>query len=170
MGVLARAVLERRRAGSPESSRRALLDLGVGETRVSELIVTDGLRERKAIMDARGDAFVALPGGLGTFEEILEVMTLKQLGYHAKAIAVLDLDGYYEPLWAQIQRGHRRGVHQGGVPRPLVPGARRRRAAALPRGLRAARLRAEVDAPGAAVTRGARERREARGTIRAQEG
>jgi uncharacterized protein (TIGR00730 family) len=56
-------------------------------------------------MDQRGDAFVGLPGGLGTLEEILEVMTLKQLAYHRKPITVLDLDGFYEPLWAQIQRG-----------------------------------------------------------------
>jgi cytokinin riboside 5'-monophosphate phosphoribohydrolase len=84
---------------------KALLDLGVGDRGVSELIVTDGLRDRKAIMDERGDAFVALPGGLGTLEEVLEALTLKQLGYHVKPIAVLDLDGYFDPLWGQIQRG-----------------------------------------------------------------
>jgi len=84
---------------------RTLLDMGVGETEVSELVVTDGLRDRKAIMDERGDAFVALPGGIGTLEEVLEALTLKQLGYHRKAIAVLDLDGYFDPLWAQFQRG-----------------------------------------------------------------
>jgi uncharacterized protein (TIGR00730 family) len=104
MGVLARAA----QAGGGHVTGvipRALLDLGVGDTKVSELIVTDGLRDRKAIMDQRGDAFVALPGGLGTFEEVLEALTLKQLGYHVKPIVVLDLDGYFEPLWTQIQRG-----------------------------------------------------------------
>jgi len=104
MGVLSRAVL----GGGGEVTGvipRALLELGVGERRVSELVVTDGLRDRKAIMDERGDAFIALPGGLGTLEEVLEVMTLKQLGYHTKAIAVLDLDGYFDSLWAQVQRG-----------------------------------------------------------------
>ncbi|HUO62066.1 MAG TPA: TIGR00730 family Rossman fold protein [Terriglobales bacterium] len=84
---------------------RALLDLGVGETKVSELVVTDGLRDRKAIMDERGDAFVALPGGIGTLEEVLEALTLKQLGYHRKPIAVLDLDGFFDPLWTQFQQG-----------------------------------------------------------------
>jgi cytokinin riboside 5'-monophosphate phosphoribohydrolase len=84
---------------------KTLLDLGVGDRSVAELIVTDGLRDRKAIMDERGDAFVALPGGLGTLEEVLEALTLKQLGYHGKPIAVLDLDGYFDPLWAQVQRG-----------------------------------------------------------------
>ena len=104
MGVLSRAVLAE---GGHVTGviPKALLDLGVGEKNVSELVVTDGLRDRKAIMDERGDAFVALPGGLGTLEEILEVMTLKQLGYHTKPIAVLDLDGYFDPLWTQIQHG-----------------------------------------------------------------
>ncbi len=104
MGVLARAVLE---GGGHVTGviPKVLLDLGVGDPTVSELVVTDGLRDRKAIMDERGDAFVALPGGLGTLEEVLEVLTLKQLGYHRKAIAVLDLDGYFDPLWTQIQRG-----------------------------------------------------------------
>jgi hypothetical protein len=104
MGALARAVMA---DGGQVTGviPKALLDLGVGERAVSELIVTEGMRDRKAIMDARGDAFVALPGGLGTMEEILEVMTLKQLGYHAKPVAVLDLDGFFDPLWAQFQRG-----------------------------------------------------------------
>lgn len=104
MGELARTVLAHGGAVTGVIPK-ALLDLGVGETSVTELVVTEGLRDRKAIMDSRGDAFVALPGGMGTFEEILEVMTLKQLGYHRKPVAVLDLDGYYEPLWTQIQRG-----------------------------------------------------------------
>ena len=104
MGVLSRTMLA---AGGHVTGviPRVLLDLGVGETAVSELVVTDGLRDRKAIMDTRGDAFVALPGGIGTLEEVLEALTLKQLGYHRKAIAVLDLDGFFEPLWRQFQRG-----------------------------------------------------------------
>jgi cytokinin riboside 5'-monophosphate phosphoribohydrolase len=81
-----------------------LLDMGVGERDVSELIVTESMRDRKAVMEARGDAFVALPGGLGTLEEILEVLTLKQLAYHRKPITMLDLGGFYGPLWMQIQR------------------------------------------------------------------
>ena len=104
MGVVSRAVLAH---GGHVTGviPKALLDLGVGNPDASELIVTDGLRDRKAIMDERGDAFVALPGGLGTLEEVLEVLTLKQLGYHTKPVAVLDLGGFYEPLWSQVQRG-----------------------------------------------------------------
>ena len=104
MGAIARAVLAH---GGQVTGviPKALLDLGVGEERVTELVVTEGMRDRKAIMDARGDAFVALPGGLGTLEEVLEVMTLKQLGYHTKPVAVLDLGGYFTPLWTQFQHG-----------------------------------------------------------------
>ncbi len=63
-----------------------------------ELIITDGMRERKAIMDERADAFVGLPGGFGTFEEMFEVLTLKQLGYHNKPIVFLNVRGYYDKL------------------------------------------------------------------------
>lgn len=104
MGALARSVLGH---GGHVTGviPRVLLDMGVGEREVSELVVTDGLRDRKAIMDERGDAFVALPGGIGTLEEVLEALTLKQLGYHRKAIAVLDLGGFFGPLWTQFQQG-----------------------------------------------------------------
>jgi hypothetical protein len=64
----------------------------------TELIVTQTLRERKGIMDDRADAFVALPGGFGTFEELLEVLTLRQLRYHKKPIIIANIDGYYNPL------------------------------------------------------------------------
>jgi uncharacterized protein (TIGR00730 family) len=104
MGVLSRAAREH--GGSVVGViPRVLLEAGYDDPEVSELIVTEGLRDRKAIMDERGDAFLALPGGLGTLEELLETVALKQLGYHGKPIAVLDLDGYYDPLWVQIQRG-----------------------------------------------------------------
>lgn len=69
-----------------------------------EIITTDGLRDRKAVMEERADAFVAMPGGFGTLEELLEIITLKQLRYHAKAIVVLDVGGYYDPLLAQFER------------------------------------------------------------------
>ncbi len=63
-----------------------------------ELILTRDLRERKAIMEARADAFLALPGGFGTLEEILEILTLKQLQAHAKPVIFLNTAGFYEPL------------------------------------------------------------------------
>jgi cytokinin riboside 5'-monophosphate phosphoribohydrolase len=68
-----------------------------------ELLLTDTLRERKAIMDDRADAFVILPGGLGTLEEAIEAITLKQLGYHGRPIAFLNTDGFYDRLFLFIE-------------------------------------------------------------------
>ena len=76
----------------------AIADHGIAYKTADELIVTDTLRERKRIMEERSDAFVALPGGFGTLEELLEIITLKQLHYHTKAVALLDTAGYYRPL------------------------------------------------------------------------
>lgn len=83
---------------------QALLDREVGYLQADELIVTMTLRERKQLMDDTAHAFVALPGGFGTLEELLEIITLKQLGYHAKPIVIVDVDGYFEPLLAQFER------------------------------------------------------------------
>lgn len=63
-----------------------------------KLTLTDTMRERKMIMEDDADAFVITPGGIGTFEELYEVLTLKQLNRHDKAIAFLDVDGYYAKL------------------------------------------------------------------------
>ena len=67
-----------------------------------ELIVTKDLRERKAIMEERADAFVALPGGFGTLEEILEILTLKQLEAHGKPVVFLNTNGFFAPLLAMF--------------------------------------------------------------------
>jgi cytokinin riboside 5'-monophosphate phosphoribohydrolase len=83
---------------------QALLDLEVGYLSADELVVTATMRERKQIMDDRAEAFVALPGGFGTLEELLEIMTLRQLGYHSKPIVVVNVGGYYDPLLAQFER------------------------------------------------------------------
>ncbi|MBA3944166.1 MAG: TIGR00730 family Rossman fold protein [Herpetosiphonaceae bacterium] len=68
-----------------------------------ELIITDGMRARKAMMEDRADAFIALPGGFGTFEEVLEVITNKQLALHHKPIVLLNINDYYAPLLAQVE-------------------------------------------------------------------
>ncbi len=70
-----------------------------------ELIITDGMRTRKAMMEERADAFIALPGGFGTLEEVLEVITNKQLHLHHKPIVLLNINDYYGPLLAQIETG-----------------------------------------------------------------
>ncbi len=64
----------------------------------SELVITKDMHERKRIISERADAFVALPGGIGTFEELLEILTWKQLGLHTKPIGILNVDGYYDNL------------------------------------------------------------------------
>ena len=69
----------------------------------SEFIYTDTMRERKQLMEEKADAFIMLPGGIGTFEEFFEILTLKQLGRHAKPIAILNTAGYYEPLNAMLK-------------------------------------------------------------------
>jgi len=69
-----------------------------------ELIVTKDLRERKAVMEERADAFVALPGGFGTLEEILEILTLKQLEAHGKPVVFLNTNGFFDPLLAMFER------------------------------------------------------------------
>ena len=83
---------------------RALKGRDLARGDCDELIVTDGLRERKTIMEERSAAFIALPGGFGTLEELLETITLKQLGYHAKPVVILDVDGYYDALLKQFER------------------------------------------------------------------
>lgn len=97
MGVMARATMM---AGGEVIGiiPQALLDIEVGMRDATELIVTRTMRERKAIMDERADAFIALPGGFGTFEELLESLTLRQLRFHDKPIIIVNLGGYYDPL------------------------------------------------------------------------
>lgn len=70
---------------------------------LSALHVVDSMHERKALMAELSDAFVALPGGIGTFEELFEVWTWAQLGMHAKPCALLDVEGYYAPLLAFVE-------------------------------------------------------------------
>lgn len=76
---------------------------GIVYDKCDELVVTDGLRERKAVMDCRSAAFIALPGGYGTLEEILEIITLKQLQCHNKPVVILNINGYYDSLLKQFE-------------------------------------------------------------------
>ena len=69
-------------------------------TRVQEMVVTPDMHERKRLMFERSDAFVALPGGLGTLEELVEQLTWQQLGRHAKPVLLANIDGFWEPLLA----------------------------------------------------------------------
>ncbi len=71
-------------------------------TRVQEMIVTPDMHERKRLMFERSDAFVALPGGLGTLEELVEQLTWQQLGRHSKPVLLANIDGFWEPLFALV--------------------------------------------------------------------
>ncbi len=79
-----------------------LADLGLSHPGISETLVVPTMRERKALMIERSDAFVALPGGIGTLEEFAEVMTLNQLGYESKPLGLLDVGGFWKPLVALL--------------------------------------------------------------------
>jgi uncharacterized protein (TIGR00730 family) len=76
----------------------------VGHTGITELHEVASMHERKQLMYDLSDAFVALPGGLGTLEELAEVATWAQLGLHRKPIALLDVDGFWDPLVDQLDR------------------------------------------------------------------
>ena len=97
MGVLADATLE---AGGEVIGviPRPLATRELAHRGLTELREVDSMHERKATMAALADAFAALPGGLGTFEELLEILTWSQLGIHEKPVAVLDVLGYYDGL------------------------------------------------------------------------
>ena len=94
---------------------------------VDELIVTDDMHERKRLMFERSDAFVALPGGIGTLEELIEQLTWAQLGRHAKPIVLANIDSFWEPLLGLL--GHMRDeafIRQGLEVRFLVVDQARR--------------------------------------------
>lgn len=81
---------------------RHLVPYEVADQDADELVVVETMRERKRIMDERADAFVALPGGIGTLEELFEVWTSASLGMHDKPVIVLDPSGFFEPLWRYL--------------------------------------------------------------------
>ena len=103
MGVLAGAVLE---AGGTVRGiiPRRLLEREVAKEGITELVVTATMFERKERMIVDSDGFIVLPGGFGTLDELLEVLTLRQLGYHDKPIVLLDVDGFWESCLAFFER------------------------------------------------------------------
>ena len=80
-------------------------------TRVQEMIVTPDMHERKRLMFERSDAFVALPGGIGTLEELVEQMTWQQLGRHTKPVLLANIDGFWEPLLALLAHMRATAIH-----------------------------------------------------------
>lgn len=96
---------------------RKLRELEVSHEGLTELIEVDSMHTRKTVMAALSDAFVALPGGFGTLEEIAEATTWTQLEYHRKPVGLLDVDGYWAPLLAWVEGaaevGFIRSLHRG---------------------------------------------------------
>ncbi len=102
MGAAARGVL--RGGGKIIGVAPAFFKVdGVLFDECDEMIYTDTMRERKGIMEEKSDAFIMTPGGLGTYDEFFEILTLKQLGRHAKPIAVFNINGYFDPLRAVLE-------------------------------------------------------------------
>ena len=83
---------------------RGLVEKEIAHAGLTQLRVVESMHERKALMADLADAFVALPGGYGTWEEFCEVLTWSQLGLHRKACALLNVNGYYDPLLAMADR------------------------------------------------------------------
>lgn len=76
----------------------------VGHSGLTQLHVVGSMHERKALMEKMSDGFIALPGGIGTFEELFEILTWAQLGVHQKPVGLLDVAGYYQPLKAMLEQ------------------------------------------------------------------
>jgi uncharacterized protein (TIGR00730 family) len=97
MGIVADAVLA---AGGPVVGviPQALVEREVGHRSLSEQHVVPDMHVRKRLMAERADAFIALPGGIGTLEELFEVWTWRQLGYHDKPVGLLNVAGFYDAL------------------------------------------------------------------------
>ncbi len=102
MGIVADATLQ---AGGQVVGviPQALVDRELAHHGCTELHIVQTMHERKRMMAERADVFLALPGGIGTFEEFFEVWTWRQLGYHDKPIGLLNIEGYYDGLLAFLQ-------------------------------------------------------------------
>jgi len=108
MGILAEAA---RSAGGRVVSviPRRLAQHGIADESVDELLITQTMAERKEVMESRSDAFIALPGGFGTVEELAQVITLKQLRYLQAPIVLLNTAGFYEHLLAHLEHLYQTG-------------------------------------------------------------
>lgn len=87
---------------------------------LSELVVVDSMHSRKARMAELAQGFIALPGGIGTFDELFEILTWAQLGIHPYPVGMLDVDGYFDPFRALWQRAERDGFLHAQTRAPLI--------------------------------------------------
>ncbi len=105
MGVIARTA-QNHGAKVTGVIPKSLVEKGIVYQEADELIVSNNLRDRKEIIESKSDAFIALPGGFGTMEEIIEILTLKQLHFHNKPIVFINSNSYYDNLLAQFEVGY----------------------------------------------------------------
>ncbi|MEV0591551.1 TIGR00730 family Rossman fold protein [Nonomuraea cavernae] len=94
---------------------QVLVDIEVADRDSGELIVTADMRERKGVMDARSDAFLVLPGGIGTLEELFEIWTARVLGIHDRPLVILDPWGLYTPLRRLVEGMYDEGFTRADV-------------------------------------------------------
>lgn len=109
MGIVADAALE---AGAPVVGviPRSMVDKELAHTGCTELHIIETMHERKAMMAERASSFLALPGGVGTLDEVFEAITWNQLAIHDKAIGFLDTDGFYQGLHAWLDHAASKGL------------------------------------------------------------
>jgi len=96
---------------------RRFLDEGAGHEGLSNLICVDDMRERKAGLEARADAFIVLPGGLGTLEEVAEVLSFRKIGLHQRCVVFVNTEGFFDPILAQIDNAIAEGLDAQEVTR-----------------------------------------------------
>lgn len=118
---------------------RKLLELEVGHSACTELVVVEDMHERKAKMAARADAFIAMPGGYGTLDESFEALTWTQLRYHAKPLGLLNVAGYFDLLIQFLERSVAEGFLRPSDHGNLIHGS-------TPGGLLDALCRTEISA------------------------
>jgi uncharacterized protein (TIGR00730 family) len=141
MGILADSMLE----GSGEVIGvipKHLHEKELAHNGLSELRVVNSMHERKALMADLSDGFIALPGGMGTFEELCEILTWAQLGLHTKPVGILNINNYYSPLLQLFDQGvneqfirpqHRKMVLDSLEPQALIEQMRNYRPIAVPK-------------------------------------
>ena len=121
IGVIPQALMDRERSGDERSARGR-----IGHDGLTELRVVGSMHERKALMADLADGFVALPGGAGTLEELIEIYTWSQLGLHRKPMGVLNVGGYYDGLAAlldhAVEEGFLREQHRAALHVAAEPG------------------------------------------------
>jgi hypothetical protein len=102
MGILAESALQN--GAKVMGIMPRIFDGKVEHPALTELHIVEGMHQRKSLMYEMGDAFIALPGGMGTFEEIMEVVTWAQIGYHQKPCGVLNINGFFDHLLAFLDK------------------------------------------------------------------